>query len=112
LELRTAYPKAKFTVIVGQDQLMAFQTWQRYEEILKMATLAVVVRGGGGAVNAAAEVNSPIPHTVITFAPHTISSSDIRQMIRMKEGDAAFAAKMKPSVLDYIHEHALYLSNP
>ena len=112
LELRTAYPKAKFTVIVGQDQLMAFQTWHRYEEILKMATLAVVVRGGGGAGNAAAEVNSPIPHTVITFAPHTISSSDIRQMIRMKESDAAFAAKMKPSVLAYIHEHALYLSNP
>jgi nicotinate-nucleotide adenylyltransferase len=116
LELRAVYPKAKFTVIVGQDQLMAFQTWHRYEEILKMATLAVVVRGGGSAAtnatNAAAEAASPIPHTVITFAPHTISSSDIRQMIRMKETDAAFAAKMKPSVLSYIHEHALYLSNP
>jgi hypothetical protein len=32
-------------------------------------------------------------------------------MIRMKEGDAAFAAKMKPSVLSYIREHSLYLSN-
>lgn len=112
LELRDIYPRAQFTVIVGQDQLMAFQTWHRYEEILKMATLAVVVRGDGGAANASAAINSPIPHAVIEFAPHTVSSSDIRQMIRMKEADSAFAAKMKSSVLSYIHEQGLYLSNP
>jgi nicotinate-nucleotide adenylyltransferase len=107
-ELRQAYPKAKFTLMIGQDQLMAFQTWHRYEDILALATLAVVVRGDGDGAGA----SSAIAHTVIDFAPHPISSSDIRQMIRMKEPTAAFATKMKPSVLNYIHEHQLYLSNP
>ncbi len=112
LELKALYPKSKFTLIIGQDQLMVFHTWHRYEEILKMVTLAVVVRGGGGAAATAAEAASPIPHTVITFTPRMVSSSDIRQMIRAKELDSAFATKMKPSVLAYIHEHLLYLGNP
>lgn len=111
LELRALYPKSKFTLIIGQDQLMVFHTWHRYEEILKLATLAVVVRSGGAAASAA-EAASPIPHTVISFVPRLVSSSDIRQMIRTKELDAAFATKMKPSVLAYIHEHSLYLGNP
>lgn len=111
LELRALYPKSKFTLIIGQDQLMVFHTWHRYEEILKLATLAVVVRSGGAAASAA-EAASPIPHTVISFVPRLVSSSDIRQMIRTKELDAVFATKMKPSVLAYIHEHSLYLGNP
>jgi nicotinate-nucleotide adenylyltransferase len=112
LELRALYPKSKFTLIIGQDQLMVFHTWHRYEEILKLATLAVVVRGGGGAAASAAEAASPIPHIVIPFVPRLVSSSDIRQMIRGKELDATFATKMKPTVLAYIHEHSLYLGNP
>lgn len=112
LELKALYPKSKFTLIIGQDQLMVFHTWHRYAEILKLATLAVVVRGGGGAAATAAEAASPIPHTVISFVPRLVSSSDIRQMIRSKELDAAFATKMKPSVLAYIYEHSLYLGNP
>ncbi len=111
LELKALYPKSKFTLIIGQDQLMVFHTWHRFDEILKLATLAVVVRSAGAAVSAA-EAASPIPHTVIPFVPRNVSSSDIRQMIRAKELDSAFATKMKPSVLAYIHEHALYLGNP
>jgi nicotinate-nucleotide adenylyltransferase len=111
LELKTLYPKSKFTLIIGQDQLMVFHTWHRYEEILKLATLAVVVRSGSAGASAA-EATSPIPHTVISFVPRLVSSSDIRQMIRNKELDSAFATKMKPSVLAYIHEHSLYLGNP
>ena len=111
LELKALYPKSKFTLIIGQDQLMVFHTWHRYAEILKLATLAVVVRSGGAAASAA-EAASPIPHTVIGFVPRLVSSSDIRQMIRSKELDAAFATKLKPSVLAYIKEHSLYLGNP
>ncbi|MDI9334491.1 MAG: nicotinate (nicotinamide) nucleotide adenylyltransferase [Cytophagales bacterium] len=103
IELRAAYPDAHFTLIIGQDQLTAFHTWQRYQDVLQMATLAVAVRGGSSPVALA------IPYSAIDFAPQTASSSDIRQMVRLK--DAQFAAKMSPSVATYIQAHALYTTH-
>lgn len=111
LELRKLYPHAKLHLIIGQDQLMAFRTWLRFEEILQIATLAVAARGKSEH-NHQLEATSPIQHSVIPFTPNHLSSSDVRQMIRLKEQDAAFTTTIKPSVLHYIHEHQLYLNNP
>ncbi len=107
MELRRLQPGARLTLIIGQDQLLAFHTWRAYETILAQASLAVAVRGGE--VRALAESSIRIPYTPIQFAPHAVSSSDLRQMIRT--GDSSFAAKMNPSVAAYIQEHALYQHN-
>jgi nicotinate-nucleotide adenylyltransferase len=105
-ELHVAHPNANFTLIIGQDQLTAFHTWKDYAEILKMATIAVALRGSSGG---SIMVPQDIAYTPIEFAPQAVSSSDIRQMIRLK--DDQFAAKMNTSVVRYIHDHALYNSN-
>ncbi len=99
-ELRAAHPGANFTLVIGQDQLSAFQTWKDHSAILKMVRLAVALRGS------LRETLSDIPHTAIEFAPLAVSSSDIRQMVRLK--DAQFQAKMIPSVSEYIQAHDLY----
>jgi nicotinate-nucleotide adenylyltransferase len=99
-ELRAAHPDANFTLIIGQDQLTAFHTWQSYQDILKMATLAVALRGSS------IMVPPEIAFQAIDFAPQSVSSSDIRQMVRLK--DDQFKTKMAASVAQYIQEHALY----
>jgi nicotinate-nucleotide adenylyltransferase len=101
MELRAKHPDAQFTIIIGQDQLVAFHTWQSYAMILLQASLAVALRGDS------IMISPEIPFTPIEFTPRAMSSSDFRQMIRMK--DPQFAAKMDPSVAAYIQEHHLYL---
>jgi nicotinate-nucleotide adenylyltransferase len=102
-ELKTRYPDARFTLIIGLDQLTAFHTWKNYKDILQQAHLAVALRGGESI-----SVPPDIAFTSIDFEPRAMSSSDLRQMIRMK--DTQFAAKMTPSVAAYIQEHQLYLT--
>jgi nicotinate-nucleotide adenylyltransferase len=99
-ELRAAHPDANFFLIIGQDQLTAFHTWQSYQDILKMVTLAVALRGSS--IMAPPEIDF-VP---LDFAPQSVSSSDIRQMVRLK--DDQFKTKMVASVAQYIQEHALY----
>jgi nicotinate-nucleotide adenylyltransferase len=99
-ELRAAYPEANFILIIGRDQLTAFHTWQNYRDILKMASLAVALRGSSIVVPA------EIAYTPIDFAPQSVSSSDIRQMVRLK--DDQFKTKMSAPIAKYIQEHALY----
>jgi len=103
IELREKYPDSAFTLIIGQDQLTTFHTWQRYPEILAIATLAVALRGNS------IMMPSEIAFTPIDFTPQNMSSSDARQMVRMK--DSQFAAKMNPSVVSYIQEHQLYANH-
>ncbi|MEY4295858.1 MAG: hypothetical protein RLY82_1546 [Pseudomonadota bacterium] len=105
-ELRVAHPGASFMLIIGQDQLMAFHTWHSYQDILKMATLAVALRGmSTGSIMVPLEM----AYQAIDFAPQALSSSDIRQMIRLK--DEQFKTKMVASVAAYIQEHGLYSQN-
>jgi nicotinate-nucleotide adenylyltransferase len=101
MELNAEQPDARLTLIIGQDQLTAFHTWLHYAEILKRVKLAVAMRNG------TVMVSPHISFESIEFVPQAISSSDLRQMIRMK--DPQFAAKMIPSVAAYIREHELYL---
>jgi len=101
-ELKSEYPDAQFTLIVGQDQLTAFHTWRNYADILSQARLAVALRGG------TIMVSPEIPFTHIDYLPRPMSSSDVRQMVRVQ--DAQFATKINPSVAAYIQEHQLYAS--
>ena len=42
--LRTEYPAATLYLVLGADQLLAFKSWVRWEEVLSLATLAVANR--------------------------------------------------------------------
>jgi nicotinate-nucleotide adenylyltransferase len=101
LELKAQYPNAQFILIIGQDQLTAFHTWKNYSEILSYVKLAVALRGES------IMIPPDIPFTPLEFAPRAMSSSDLRQSIRMRYPQ--FSEKMSTSVAAYIHEHHLYL---
>ncbi len=47
--LRSSLPGAELFVIVGADQLRVFDTWHEPEEIVRLARLAVMDRGGQSA---------------------------------------------------------------
>jgi nicotinate-nucleotide adenylyltransferase len=101
-ELAEEFPQAKLTLIIGQDQLTAFHTWLHHTEILKRAKLVVAMRHGGTVM-----IPPETGFEPIDFEPQAVSSSDIRQAVRMKE--ASFAAKMNPQVAAYVEQHELYL---
>lgn len=44
-QIRKQYPLAKITLLMGSDTFQTFQKWNRWQEILKMASLAVFCRG-------------------------------------------------------------------
>ncbi len=45
--LRERYPSDKLYLLMGTDMLMCFERWRDFEEILRLATLAVFARRGG-----------------------------------------------------------------
>ncbi len=75
----TRNPEALFCVI-GVDQLRAIDTWSRYEELPRLARLAVMARDGE--LPAAAKAAVPFESTPVTRVD--VSGSEIRR--RLREG--------------------------
>ncbi len=79
--LKEKYPQHKFSLIIGQDNLVTFDKWKNYEEILKQFKLFVYPRPNCG--------ESPFdshPNVIFTQAPMMdISSTFIRNAIKEKK---------------------------
>ena len=81
VHLKEKYPKHKFSLIIGQDNLENFHKWKNYEEILKKYKLYVYPRPG--AMKTDLEIH---PNVIMTEAPHIeISSTFIRDAIKKKK---------------------------
>ena len=75
--LKEKYPKKKFALIMGSDNLKTFHKWKNYEEILKRHSILVYPRPGFVGGDLASH-----PSVKITAAPvMEISSSFIRKAI-------------------------------
>jgi|SRR3989344_1487806 len=99
--LKEKYPKKKFALIMGSDNLETFHKWKNYEEILKRQTILVYPRPGreGGDL-------SKHPSVRITEAPiMEISSSFIRKAIAEKKNIEYY---LPPAVWKYIEEMHYY----
>ena len=106
-ELHAGEPGADWFLVVGQDQWARFDTWHRWQDILRMATVAVAGRAGEAprappavAALAPAVVHVPLP-------PMAVSATGIRARLAagLPAGDAVPAA-----VARYIERHNLYRS--
>ena len=80
VHLQEKYPQHRFSLIMGQDNLVSFHKWKNYEEILKNYTLYVYPRPNTEPTQFDAH-----PQVKITQAPvMEISSTFIRNAIREK----------------------------
>ena len=84
-------------LLIGADQYAKLDTWQRPQEVKKLARLAVFARPGWHIAGAGVEV--------IRFAPMDISASDIRARVARGEDVSAF---LPVGVANYIADRRLY----
>ncbi|MBN8510804.1 MAG: nicotinate-nucleotide adenylyltransferase [Burkholderiales bacterium] len=106
-ELQAAEPGASWFLVIGQDQYAGLHTWHRFDELLRLVTLAVALRPG-----AAAEADPRVraaPLLRIELPPMAVSATAIRARVAAGEG---IAGLVPPAVADYIYRHRLYRSAP
>ncbi|MGB3277015.1 MAG: nicotinate-nicotinamide nucleotide adenylyltransferase, partial [Castellaniella sp.] len=99
---------ARYTWILGSDQLANFCTWHRWRELLQHVRLAVAERPGTP-VAPSPELAQALPPdglVRIPFTPQPISATAIRRDLA---AGRPVDAMLPPRVLDYIHAHRLYL---
>lgn len=101
VHLKEKFPKYKFSLIMGQDNLQGFNKWKNHEEILKNYSIFVYPRPNCD--------ESPFDNhksVQITQAPvMDISSTFIRKAIKEKKDVCFF---MHPNVWNYIDEMNFY----
>ncbi|MCE3227567.1 MAG: nicotinate-nucleotide adenylyltransferase [Bacteroidetes bacterium] len=99
--LKEKFPKNKFSLIMGRDNLQSLDKWKNYEEILTRHHIYVYPRVGCE--------SSPFDthgHVHLTEAPvMEISSTFIRKAIKDKKNVQYF---LHPKVWEYVDEMNLY----
>jgi nicotinate-nucleotide adenylyltransferase len=109
LELRAENPAAQLFVVMGEDQLEAFDGWHRYTEIMQIATLLIAGRARIHSAKSTFSIQNPlkIAYQRIEMPLLTISATDIRT--RAAQGQP-IDHLVNPAVARYIATHHLYQS--
>ncbi len=105
---RTQFPEAQFYLIMGLDSLTGFPNWYQAEVIVKHCQLLVGVRPTHDWEQTIASLPDWVRArlTPVPMTPLGISASDLRR--RIAEG-RSLRYLTTPNVIEYIHEHQLYL---
>jgi nicotinate-nucleotide adenylyltransferase len=107
LELKAEFVGAEFFLIIGEDQAKALDSWSRWSEIPKLATICVAARAGFTRANATFEALhlSQTAVRLLEMPPMDVSATDIRQRLarRQNVGPLVFEP-----VARYIAQHHLY----
>ncbi len=99
--LKEKYPKHKFSLIIGQDNLATFHKWKNYEEILKHHKIFVYPRP-----DCTKTKFDKHPSVVFTEAPlMNISSTFIRDAIKKKKDIRFF---LPEKAWDYVNSMSFY----
>lgn len=101
--LQAQRPGAQWFLIIGQDQYAGFHTWNGWQELLGLVTLAIADRPDAKdsvdpQVRAAA-------HTAVALPMMDVSSTDIRGRVMQRQGIADLVPE---PVARYIARHRLY----
>ena len=116
--LRQYYPNAEIWWLMGMDSLLSMHTWHRYQDIFKLANVAVAARNDEKIQQVAPEMRALVAQglsqatsaskgqlRLLQWQPEDISSTQIRNAV--KSGLAIDGWVPKP-VRDYISTHGLY----
>ena len=125
--LRERFPDAELFVIVGVDQYRELDTWRDPAEILELAHLAVMDRGGASAETVHPRVTAGLdtaalaslgddrdgPLPPVVFVPVRrvdVSSSELRAALRSASGTfvRTVTRRLAPAVLAIVEREGLY----
>ena len=98
---RDRFPKDKFVLIIGADNLVQFNSWKSPKTILQLASLAVYRREG---FNASLK-ESDLDFIVLKGRMYPISSTEVRNRI---EAGRSVRAMVPASIVSYINRYSLY----
>ncbi len=109
LELKRLYPEADLFLIIGADQIINFEKWYRYSDILDMVTLCASARESEEEkqiiIKSAQRLGIQDRFYMSSRAVLRVSSSEIRDKIK----NGSDVSKLLPKkVFDYISEKGLY----
>jgi len=107
-EFRRRFPADELFLLVGSDMLMIFEKWNRFGDILRECTLAVVSRCEGDMPELekkAEELRRYGNIVICKAAPVEVSSSDIRKKIAKNKKYYCYLDK---NVVQYIRLKKLY----
>ena len=107
-ELHAVYPDGQLFLLIGEDQLAAFKSWRRWQDVLSMATLVVAARTdaqGQSRLHGAPDL--PFQRLDMPLSP--VSSTNIRALAATgAQGLESLAALVPEAVASYISLHSLY----
>jgi len=115
-ELASEYPGAQLYLVLGADQLLAFKSWSRWEEVLRLATLAVANRAIhiGADADPTQQVEQDlsgvdVPFVQLNMPLHNISATAVRAHVHGQSRRFPDLDVLVPEgVARYISEHHLY----
>jgi nicotinate-nucleotide adenylyltransferase len=115
-ELRAEYPQARLYLVLGADQLLAFKTWVRWEEVVSLATLAVANRPtniGAQALRGDAPLTDlsgvDVPFVPLRMPLQHISATALRAKLANEPADDPSLDLLVPdAVASYISQNHLY----
>lgn len=91
------FPGKALVLLMGADQYAKRETWHRWQDLMKLCSVAVFARPGWNVPDG----NTP----TVVMTPLDISASEIRSRIARGED---VAAMLPAGVADYIRRHGLY----
>lgn len=112
-------PGCVLFLVIGGDQLAAFDKWRRWQDILALATVCVAERlpQVGAAANTAAQAPALPGLIPLQFPAMPVSATDIRQRLASQSHapgspPADLRGLVPEDVARYISEHGLYKALP
>ena len=108
--VKKLFPHSRLCLLIGSDQLLSFNRWYCYKEILSLVTLISVSREDSVKTEklrdfAEKELSAYGECKILDFDPLEISSTELREAIEKNEDTSLFLEK---TVRAYIDEKGLY----
>jgi nicotinate-nucleotide adenylyltransferase len=108
-ELRAENPGAELFLLMGSDQFKAFDTWHRWHDIAKIATICIAARAisisAKDQKDAEKQEQTACKMVYIQMPPMTTSATDIRERVRQGLG---IDHLVKADIARYIAQYHLY----
>jgi nicotinate-nucleotide adenylyltransferase len=110
-ELKSEQPASEMYLFIGADQAQAFNTWLRWQDILRLATVVVANRPSKVHSGGASQWHNAVsPHVQRLDMPSlNVSATEIRAHVAQgTPSDPKLHAWLPAAVQHYIEKHSLY----